>query len=90
MEEEATYLLSFEEGAPIDDYPNANTKVLKVPDMIEGEARIIKQNFHLGKGGIIWDAVRRSHLVLHNDPGPKQIILPKHETNLRGKWPQWK
>ena len=53
MEEEATYLLSFEEGAPIDDYPNANTKVLKVPDMIEGEAIIIKQNFRLGKGGIL-------------------------------------
>ena len=70
MEEEATYLLSFEAGAPLDDYRNANTKVLKVPDLIEGEAIKIKQNFHLGKGGILWDAVRPSHLVLYHGPGP--------------------
>lgn len=41
MEEESTYQLSFEEGAPLDDYRNANCKVLKVPITQEDESELV-------------------------------------------------
>ena len=58
MEAEADYILDFSEDAPLDDYRHANTHVLRVGGLLEdGQPLRVQQNFHLGKGGILWDAV---------------------------------
>ena len=62
---EGNYELSFEEEEILDDYRNANYKLLNIPISIGGTEIInlqLPQDFNLGKGGIFWDAVRNKQI----------------------------